>query len=91
MSIEELGLRLSTVASLSIPVLCSEAIECTGTRDSDVGSCNRNERTSPFLVTKGRSAGEGNDRSRLQLGEVKNASGRNSKAVDSNRSATRNS
>lgn len=53
--VEELGLRLSTVASLAIPVRRTTTVEVrtAGALDGDLVSLDLKERTGPFLVAPG--------------------------------------
>jgi hypothetical protein len=55
MSVEELGLGLSTVAALAVPPSGAVAINgvARGTVDDDVASRKGDERSAPLLVAKG--------------------------------------
>lgn len=54
MGVEELGLRLATIAALAIPPTTAVTVEigAVGSGDSDVGSGDGDKGSAPFLVTK---------------------------------------
>lgn len=54
MGIEELGLGLSTIGSLSIPPACTTSVNNISTRtgDDNIGSGDRDKRSRPFFVAE---------------------------------------
>ena len=87
--VEELGLCLAAVGTLSVPPLSAVAVDnvAGGTLDGDLGTGDRDERTLPLLVAEASGTLEGNSGSVLELGKVKGGTGRNSDVVQDDRSA----
>lgn len=82
--VEELWLGLSTVGSLTIPVLGSLTIKLAagGTLDSNVSSGDREERTGPFFVTEGGGTLEDDLGTRLEASQVKSGTGWDRKGAE---------
>jgi hypothetical protein len=82
--VEELGLGLATVGTLAIPPSTALAVDdgARSTDDGDVVSRDRNERTSPLLVTKGGRTLEGDGGTSSQAGQIKGGSSRDNGTVD---------
>jgi hypothetical protein len=87
--VEELGLGLATVGTLAIPPSATLAVNdgARSTDDGDVVSRDRNERTTPLLVTKGGGALEGDGGASSQAGQIKGGSSRDNGTVDDNAGA----
>jgi hypothetical protein len=83
--IEELWLGLSTVGSLSIPVLGSKTVELVagGTSDDDISSRDGNERAGPLVVLEGGSTLEDDVSTTVESGHIKSSSRWDSDAVES--------
>jgi hypothetical protein len=83
--IEELWLGLSTVGSLSIPVLGSKTIELVagGTSDGDISSGEGDKRSGPLVVLEGGSTLEDDVSATVESGHIKSSSRWDSDAVES--------
>jgi hypothetical protein len=82
--VEELGLGLATVGTLTIPPSAALAVNdgARSTNNGDVVSRDRNERTTPLLVTKGGGTLESNGGASGQAGQIKGGSSRDNGTVD---------
>lgn len=83
-SVEELGLGLSTVAALAVPPSRAVAINgvARGTFNDDVASRKGDERSLPLLVSKGCLSLEGDGSAGLESSHIKGSSGGNSNILE---------
>ena len=87
--VEELGLLLATVGTLSVPPLGTVTIDnmTRGTLDGDLGTGYRDEGAFPLLVAKASCALEGDGGSILKLSKVESSASGNSDVVQNDRGA----
>lgn len=86
---EELGLSLSAVAALAVPIGGALAVECSGASDSDTSAGDGDKGALPLLVREGRRTREGDGRAGLERGQVERAAGRDREVANRDRSAAR--